>query len=39
VAEQRHQSVMTLIGDGLSVSQVAEKVGGAADAAHVVGPL
>ena len=27
MAEQRHQSVMALIGDGLSVSQVAEKVG------------
>jgi transposase-like protein len=27
VAEQRHQSVMALISDGLSVSQVAEKVG------------
>jgi transposase len=27
VAEQRYQAVMAVIGDGLSVSQVAEKVG------------
>lgn len=26
VAEQRYQAVMAVIGDGLSVSQVAEKV-------------
>jgi hypothetical protein len=27
VAEQRYQAVLAVIGDGLSVSQVAEKVG------------
>jgi transposase len=27
VAEQRYQAVMAVIGDGLSVSRVAEKVG------------
>jgi transposase-like protein len=27
VAEQRYQAVMAVIGDGLSVSQVAEKIG------------
>jgi transposase len=27
VAEQRYRDVMAVIGDGLSVSQVAEKVG------------
>jgi transposase-like protein len=27
VAEQRYQAVMAVIGDGVSVSQVAEKVG------------
>jgi hypothetical protein len=27
VAEQRYQAVMAVIGDGLSISQVAEKVG------------
>jgi hypothetical protein len=27
VVEQRYQAVMAVIGDGLSVSQVAEKVG------------
>jgi transposase len=27
VAEQRYQAVLTVISDGLSVSQVAEKVG------------
>jgi transposase len=31
VAEQRYQAVMAVIGDGLSICQVAEKVG--------VGPL
>ena len=27
MAEQRYQAVMAVIGDGLSISQVAEKVG------------
>ncbi|MCA2240743.1 helix-turn-helix domain-containing protein, partial [Mycobacterium avium] len=27
VAEQRYQAVMAVVGDGLSISQVAEKVG------------
>jgi transposase len=27
VAEQRYQAVMAVIGDGLSISQVADKVG------------
>jgi transposase len=40
VAEQRYQAVMAVIGDGLSVSQVAEKVGvSRQNAALLVGPL
>lgn len=39
VVEQRYQTVLAVISDGLSISQVASKVGGvAADAACVVGP-
>jgi transposase len=34
VAEQRYQAVMAVIGDGLSVSQVAEKVGVSRQALH-----
>jgi Homeodomain-like domain len=37
VAEQRYQAVMAAIGDGLSISQVAEKVGVPRHAACVVG--
>lgn len=40
MAEQRYQAVLAVISDGLSISQVAEKlVGVAPDAALVVGPL
>jgi hypothetical protein len=40
VAEQRYQAVLAVISDGLSISQVASKVGGvAADAALLVGSL
>ena len=31
VAEQRYQAVMAVISDGLSISQVAGKLGGARD--------
>jgi transposase-like protein len=34
VAEQRYQAVMAVISDGLSVSQVAEKVGVSAVCRH-----
>ena len=37
VAEQRYQAVLAVISDGLSISQVAEKVG--VSAARLVGPL
>ncbi len=40
VAEQRYQAVMAVIGDGLSVSQAAEKTGVSRQTLHcVVGPL
>ena len=41
MAEQRYQAVMAVISEGLSISQVAEKVGVsvAANAALVVGPV
>jgi hypothetical protein len=38
VAEQRYQAVMAVIGDGLSVSQVGEKVGGKPRAQSVLEP-
>jgi transposase len=34
VAEQRYQAVMAVVGDGLSVSQVAEKVGVSRQTVH-----
>jgi transposase len=34
VAEQRYQAVLAVISDGLSVSQVAEKVGGSRQTLH-----
>ena len=40
MTEQRYQAVLAVISDGLSICQVASKVGGVApDAAFLVGPL
>jgi transposase len=39
VTEQRYRAVLAVISDGLSISQVASKVGVAPDAALLVGPL
>jgi DNA-binding XRE family transcriptional regulator len=39
VAEQRYQAVMAVIGDGLTVSQAAEKVGVSRQTLVLVGQL
>jgi hypothetical protein len=39
VAELRYQAIMTVIGDGLAVTQAAEKGGVAPDDACLAGPV